>query len=524
MRRPLTPVLSVLVLSGLAFGQTAAPTTFESAAVHVSAPVPKPSMRGGAIRGGRFEVRTVTMVELIAMAYDMESSKILGGPSWLDWDRFDVLAKAPQGATRKDLSPMLQNLLEDRFKLVVRKDAKPSPAFALSAGKGAPKMKQASGSGEPGCQGVLQNPAPGEIPYQVISCHNITMDAFVNFLRSAAGGYLPDPVVDKTGLTSAWDFELKWTARNRVARDGADAITVFDAVDKQLGLKLEPQQVPLPVLYVESVKPKPTPNLPGVESQIPPPPPTEFEVATIKPSAPDARGQNGRIQNGRVDVQNFTVKQLIQFAWDVNDNDEMIAGLPKSAETNHYDIAAKAVTVGPANTEEIDFDTLQIMLRGLLSERFGLKIHMEDRPVTAYTLTATKQGKLKKADPENRTGCKNGGSTNPVLNRLITCQNTTMAQFVTVLEDMANGYIHAPVKDATGLEGNYDFSVNFSGVNVLPGRQFDPNRSADGAADPNGSLALPEALQKQLGLKLELGKRPLPVLVVDHVADKPTDN
>jgi uncharacterized protein (TIGR03435 family) len=523
MKEAVKPVVFVLLLSGLALGQTV-PTTFESADVHVSAPVAKPSMRGGAVRGGRFELHTATMVDLIAMAYNMESGKILGGPSWLDWDRFDVLAKAPQGTGRKEISPMLQNLLEDRFKLVVRKDTKAMPAFALSAGKGGPKMKQASGSDDTGCKGVPQNAAGGAVPYQVISCHNVTMEAFANTLRDMAGGYVPDPVVDKTGLTGAWDFDLKWTGRNRLAQAGADGITLADAVDKQLGLKLEAQKLPLPVLYVETVNQKPTPNAPGVESKIPPPPPTEFEVATIKPSAPDARGQNGRISNGRLDIQNFTLRQLISIAWDLSQNDEMIAGLPKSADTNHYDIAAKAITVGPANAEDIDFDTLQIMLRGLLGERFGLKIHMEDRPVMAYTMTATKQVKLQKADPENRTNCKNGGATNPILNRLIICQNTSMAQLATILEDFAGGYVHAPVKDATGLEGNWDFSINFSGINLLPGRQFDPNRSAEGAADPNGSLTLPEALQKQLGLKPELGKRQLPVLVVDQVLDKPTEN
>ena len=88
---------------------------------------------------------------------------------------------------------------------------------------------------------------------------------------------------------------------------------------------------------------------------------------------------------------------------------------------------------------------------------------------------------------------------------------------------MANGYVRAPIKDATGIEGNWDFSVNFSGVGLLPGAQFDPSKSSD-AADPNGSLTLPEAMQRQLGLKLEMAKRPLPVLVIDHIDEKPTDN
>ena len=110
-----------------------------------------------------------------------------------------------------------------------------------------------------------------------------------------------------------------------------------------------------------------------------------------------------------------------------------------------------------------------------------------------------------------------------MLNRLITCQNVTMVQLAAALRDMANGYVKAPIKDATGIEGAFDLSVNFSGVQLLPGRQFDPNKES-GSSDPNGSLTLPEAMQKQLGLKLELEKRPLPVLVVDHVEDRPSEN
>jgi len=481
-----------------------------------------PTFRGGALRGGRFDVRTATMVELISYAYELDTPYVIGGPSWLDWDRFDVLAKAPVGTTSPDLLKMLQNLLSDRFKLVVHKDKKPMPVYALTA-KGKPKMKEASGSGDPGCQDVPQ--APGINRQQVIACKNMTMAKFVNTLMQYGGGtYFADPVVDQTGLTGSYDFELKWTQRNRLAQAGADGVSLYDAVDKQLGLKLESTKAPMPVVIVDSVNQKPTPNEAGVETKIPPPPPTEFEVAVIKPSSPDARGQNGRIQNGRLDIQNFTLKQLIQVAWDLpNNNDEMVVGAPKSADSNHWDVTAKVLTAGPVVAQDIDFDTLKLMLRGLLAERFGLKVHMEDRPISAFTMTATKQVKLTKADPQNRTGCKSGAGTNPMLNRLITCQNVTMVQLAAALRDMANGYVKAPIKDATGIEGAFDLSVNFSGVQLLPGRQFDPNKES-GSSDPNGSLTLPEAMQKQLGLKLELEKRPLPVLVVDHVEDRPSEN
>src|SRR5262249_10803803 len=160
--------------------------------------------------------------------------------------------------------------------------------------------------------------------------------------------------------------------------------------------KLDAQKIALPVLVVDSVNQTPTPNLAGVSTKIPIPPPADFEVATIKPSSPDARGQNGRMQNGRLDIQNFPLKQLIQLAWDIGNNDDFIVGLPKSADSARYDIAAKASVRDGVKPDDVDFDTLRGMLKALLIERFDMKAHIEDRPVAAFTMIA-KQPKLQKA-------------------------------------------------------------------------------------------------------------------------------
>ena len=347
---------------------------------------------------------------------------------------------------------------------------------------------------------------------------------FANVLRGVGGGtYLADPVVDQTGLAGTWDFELKWTPRPRLAQAGADGISLFDAIDRQLGLKLEARQAPLPVLRIESVNQRPTPNAPGVAATIPPAQPAEFEVVSIRPSAPDAVGFTVRAQTGRLDLRNVTLKQLIQYAWDLSNNDDLIAGLPKSADSTRFVVTATVATSGPGNAPTIDEDGLRLMLQGLLAERFRLKTHMEDRPVDAYTLTTEKQTKLRKADPENRTHCRSGAGTNPMLNRGVTCQNMSMAQFAAALPSLAANYVLTPVRDATGLDGSWDFSFNFSAVNLLPGRRFDPN-GASGSSDPTGAVTLQEALQKQLGLKLDREKRPVPVLVVDHVEEQPTEN
>jgi uncharacterized protein (TIGR03435 family) len=187
---------------------------------------------------GRYELRHATMLDLIKTAYGVDADTVSGGPSWLEFDRFDVIAKAPPSASPETVKLMLQSLLADRFKLVVHKDTKPMPAFVLSVGKGKPKLKEADGSGEPGCQNQPQDPQLGAAPSIAISCRNMTMEAFAQSLRGYSFGYITNPVVDATGLEGAWDFDIKWTPQVYLPRAGGEGITLFDAVDKQLGLKL----------------------------------------------------------------------------------------------------------------------------------------------------------------------------------------------------------------------------------------------------------------------------------------------
>lgn len=532
MLRGLVATSVIVLVPAAVFGQAAdTPPAFDLADVHVSPHVTNPYMRGGVLRGGRFDVHTASMVDLISYAYGVDSVKVQGGPSWLDTDRFEIIAKAPAKTPPETVKLMVQTLLADRFQLKVHMDNKPMPAFVLSVGKGKPKLKESDGDGNSGCQGQPQNPAPGTVPYNVVSCHNRTMAQLADDLRNIANAYVTNPVVDQTGLKGSWDFELKWTSRQLLTAAGADAITIFDAVDKQLGLKLEPQKVAVPVIVVDSVNQKPTDNPPGVTTSLPPPPPAEFEVADIKPSMPGETNQMAKLEHGRLDVRNFPLKTLIQIAWDIN-ADELLAGAPKFLDSARYDVVAKAPPPPPGT--EVDIDDLRLMLRTLLGDRFKLKTHMEERPVDGYVLSAVKP-KMQKADPSNRTGCHEGPGAdgkdpriaNPVLSRLLTCQNMTMAQFVDLLPNLASGYAHVTVLDSTGLTDAYDFTLSFSAIGLvrnggIPGRPAAAD--ASGVADPNGAVTLPDAVSRQLGLKLDLRKRPMQVLVIDHVEEKPTDN
>src|SRR5207244_623957 len=118
--------------------------------------------------------------------------------------------------------------------------------------------------------------------------------------------------------------------------------------------------------------------------------------------------------------------------------------------------------------------------------------------------------------------------------RLVTCTNMTMAQLADRLPGIASAYLQMPVLDMTGLGGVFDFTFNFSTAGdfqrALRGRgdrgapAGPPANGTSSASDPSAAISLFDALIKQLGLKLEMQKRPLPVLVIDHAEEKPADN
>jgi uncharacterized protein (TIGR03435 family) len=163
------------------------------------------------------------------------------------------------------------------------------------------------------------------------------------------------------------------------------------------------------------------------------------------------------------------------------------------------------------------------MLRSLLEERFGLKTHIEERPVTAYTLVAAKP-KMKKADPESRAHCIRsiGPAGSSPGTQVLTCQNITMAQFADELRNQGPR-LSWPILDSTALAGGWDFTLTFSNA-LIAQPAAGPATDAAAAPDPTGGFTIFEAIERQLGLKLEMQKRPMPVVVIDHLEEKPTDN
>ncbi len=138
--------------------------------------------------------------------------------------------------------------------------------------------------------------------------------------------------------------------------------------------------------------------------------------------------------------------------------------------------------------------------------------------------------KLKKADPNSRIYCRNAppGPNRTRNEQLLNCQNATLALFAERLQNIPA--INAPVDDATGLDGGWDFSFSFNPIPQFammgPGRGGDQaaGQAAPVAADPVGGYTIFESIEKQLGLKLEAKKKMVPVIVIDKLNQKPTDN
>ena len=233
------------------------------------------------------------MVDLISTAYGVTPDKVREGPNWLELDRFDIVAKLPIGADAEARRQMLQSLLKDRFGLVLHNEARPLPAYVLTAEKKTLLKSADDSEDQSRCKDETpprEAAAPTEVTLVNYSCEHMTMAKFVaqmNDMR-AAGEYIGDnPVVDQTGLTGAWDFRLQFHQRVMTMAAGMEIVTMAAGLAK-LGLKLDVGNVPTPVLVVDGVNRKPTDNSPDVAKALPPIP-LAFDVAELKPSDPDAR-------------------------------------------------------------------------------------------------------------------------------------------------------------------------------------------------------------------------------------------
>jgi len=529
---------------------------FEVADVHLSTTTHMFAQNfGGVLRDGRYVNRDATMLKLIAAAYGVSEDSVAGGPGWLSSELFDIIARVPDGTTMATANLMLRSLLADRFSLVITHGTSPMPRYVLAVGKNGPKLKPATGSESSGCKPVQSagpvNPADvASLPNVKVACRGLTSNMIADNLHLMAGGYLDHDVIDSTKLEGSWDFDLEWTARNALAAKGSNGISVFDAVEKQLGLKLEVQSISVPSLVIESVNRKPTENPAGVATALVVAA-ARFEAASIKPANPDSRMVGLLYTGGSQMRAGGTLRDLIALALQISPNvaADLLVGLPKSAESQRWDITAKVPSTGEGAPQVVNGRTLPPplsvgleMLRGMLLDDFELKTHVENREVTVYALTLMHdKPKFTRAEDSERSGCKQDPSApKPVTNiaAMFSCKNTSMPELAQNLQMMANAYIDHPVVDATGLPGGWDFLIGWTAKAMLRSPQSASSNQPLGvdkgtpsgpgtvlvpdAADPGG-ITVFEAVEKELGLKLVKQKRSIPVMIVDHVNEKPKE-
>ncbi|HTA47014.1 MAG TPA: TIGR03435 family protein [Bryobacteraceae bacterium] len=513
---------------------TPEPPRFEIADVRPSAVAMNPFtlVSGGVLRGDRYDLRKASMLDLIRIAYAVPPETVVGGPNWLEFDRFDIAAKAPAQSSPETVRRMLQSLLVERFHLAVHNDMRPMPAWVLSMGKTKPKLAESSGAGDSDCQWVQQ---PAGSVVNAYSCRNLSMAVFAARLQGMGWEYLKEPVVDATGLEGAWDFDLRWNRRSLPLPGGAERITLFDAVSRQLGLNLTLRQAPAPVLVIDRVE-KPTPNAPDIEQKLPPRQ-LEFEVADVKLNKSGQRdGPLQPTRGGGLEARAVSLKTLLGFAWDMDwdHTDDRFIGLPKGIGSVYVDINARTTkhTNGPAleNSGYVD-DDVRAMTRALLTQRFQITWHYEDRLMEGYSLVSARP-KLKKADPANRASCHEARTiasdprdSNPLLSQLISCRNATIAQLAVRFQQIDSYQFAYPVEDATGIKGTWDFDLGFTPRGLVEQSSGqNSGKSVGEAVEPSGAVTLAEAVSKQLGLRLEKRKRLLPAIVIDHMELTPIEN
>jgi uncharacterized protein (TIGR03435 family) len=236
-----------------------------------------------------------------------------------------------------------------------------------------------------------------------------------------------------------------------------------------------------------------------------------FDVVTIKPGAPGARGKNIGFQGRHFKMRNFDVDDLLALAYGLHT--KQIIGAPDWFNSELFDVD------GVPDVEGIPNEAQQaIMMQKLLADRFGLKFHHEQRELSVFAITVAKGG-----PKMHLTAAVSPDAGSPFFFRNIgdlTVGNMTIANFAKWFQGSVTD---RPVVDQTGLTDRYDFTLKWTADDS----QFAQFRSAGAVIrqsdDPNAPPALNDAMQQQLGLKIEPVKAMDDVIVIDH-AEHPSAN
>jgi uncharacterized protein (TIGR03435 family) len=234
--------------------------TFEVASVKPSGPQSVRNSEGGPGTSvpGRFRFTSATLIDLLARAYGVDYGQI-SSKLPLDGDRYDVVANVPDAATKDQFRTMLQNLLAERFRMKVHHETREFSGYELLVAKSGLKIAGSRPGPEKPSFTTTFTLANGQSLARTRSVRTPISD-LLPLLQRAAGG----PVVDRTGLTGAYDYTLEYASQLGRSLEAAPeaplAPAIFTAVQQQLGLQLVARKIPLDMIIVESFDRVPSEN------------------------------------------------------------------------------------------------------------------------------------------------------------------------------------------------------------------------------------------------------------------------
>jgi uncharacterized protein (TIGR03435 family) len=202
----------------------------------VKASYADPSNSGVTTGHGRIHADNVTLKRCIMSAWSVGPQQVVGGPDWLNTDRFEIEARADQPVDDDAaLMVLLRGILADRFKLSLHHESRPVEAYVLEVAKNGPKMEKTAGG-----ESIDLSHNGG------IDSKNATMQHFAEVLSRQ----MDLPVVNRTGLSGQFNLKLEWTPQ--YATDAGPGI--YTAIQEQLGLRLRAERTPIDVLVIDHVE------------------------------------------------------------------------------------------------------------------------------------------------------------------------------------------------------------------------------------------------------------------------------
>jgi uncharacterized protein (TIGR03435 family) len=255
-------VFMVLPLRAQAPAKVSADLRFEVASLKPSDGTANISGIRPAQGGQRYEAMNCPIKLMIQVAYRVKAEQVVGGPAWMDTDRYDMQAKAEKPSNADELHVMLMNMLVDRLQLKFHQEKREMAMYALTVDKGGAKLTphEAANAGEPWIDQTQEKPL-----HLKLKATSVPMD-YVAFRFSQL---LDRPVVNLTNLAGGYDFNLEFTRElppgfpegGRINGEEPDTSgpTLFAALKQQLGLELKAQKGPVEVIVIDHVE-KPTGN------------------------------------------------------------------------------------------------------------------------------------------------------------------------------------------------------------------------------------------------------------------------